>query len=259
MNIRKSYSEISTYKQCRKKYYFSYVENLRSTTKSEPLVMGSSYHKKLEQIIKDGDFEKTNDKTDVMASVWEKHIYPQLDIVESEKYFDTEITKDLNIVGYVDGVCRNGWQIEHKTTSTKIDEAYIHKLAWDDQIPIYMLANNSRDMWYTVIQKPSIRQKQNESYESYLTRCEEWYEDGTETKIALFAVHRTDADIAEKKKEVIDIACEIENCKLYYRNPSACSIYGCEFSSICLNYDPKFTIGFESKRGREEDGYTESE
>jgi hypothetical protein len=44
---------------------------------------------------------------------------------------------------------------------------------------------------------------------------------------------------------------EIDNRKLWYRNPSACKIFGCPFKSICLNYVPGVeTIEFEKRTRR---------
>lgn len=265
--ITVSHSMIRTFKECRRKYFFSYVEGLKPVETADVLKVGSSYHEKIESIIKTGGFDYTNDKTDAMALAWMRYIYPKLDLVEAEQRFEYELHIDnlppVRVVGYVDGICRDGLQVEHKTTTAAIDDEYIHSLAWDEQIPIYLLSTweagketNNCEMWYTVCRKPTIRQRQNETEEEYVQRCIEWYDEDTEQKISMFKVRRSVSELAERQREIAEIAQEIDSCKNFYPNPYACQILGCPYSSICLNYDPKFIIGFEKheREGERQNG-----
>lgn len=250
--IVKSFSEIATYKRCRRRYFLTYREQLQPIAKSEALETGSSYHEKIAEIIKTGSFEPSGDKTDAMAEAWMKYVLPIVRPVMAETRFEKQIADAVQVIGYVDATDADGVEIEHKTTSVPVDEKYIYRLQWDDQISMYMLQSGKREMWYTVIQKPSIRQKQNETMEQYVERCRAWYEDGTDTKVRAFKVHRTDADIEEYRQEVVKIAHEMEFCAEFYRNPAACQIMGCPYESICLNYDPRFVVGFEKREARKD-------
>ncbi len=78
----------------------------------------------------------------------------------------------------------------------------------------------------------------------------EWYD---ETKVRTFTVVRTAKELEDKEREVRDIAREIRNRRHWYRNPSHCSIVGCAFSSICLDYDPEMLMGFERKERMSEE------
>lgn len=250
-------SMVRAYKACRRKYMFSYVEHLKPVTTAEPLVTGGWYHDKVESIIKNGIFEMTNDKTDAMAFAFEKYILPQLGEVEkAEEEFKLQIADDVTIVGRIDAIGKGNKLIEHKTSSSSINEDYLYGLNWDEQVPFYMLAKGVNEVTYTVIQKPTIRQKQNETLEEYIQRCIDWYEDKTEQKIKVFKVVRNKKELEEKKKEYIRIAYEMKGCDFFYANPNHCSAWGrrCEFASICLNYDPKFLpVEFEKKQKKNEE------
>ena len=243
-----SHSQMRCYKECRKKYFFSYVERLKPVITPEVLLTGSTYHAKLAQIIKTGAFEETGDKTDIMAKAWQKYVLPKLGLSKDvERHFEIRLAEDVMLIGYVDAQTADGIDIEHKSSGYPIDDKYIHNLSWDDQIGTYMVASGAGAMYYTVCQKPSIRQKMNETEEEYFARCVDWYAVDTETKVNCFKVFRTKEDIEEHRLEIIELAHEMAACKDFYRNPSACMIMGCDYRNICLNYDPKFVIGFEKK------------
>jgi hypothetical protein len=250
-------SMVKIYKACRRKYYLAYVEKLVPIAKSEALEMGSSYHNKVESIIKNGMFEITNDKTDAMALAFEKYIAPSLGEIEKvEEEFTLQIADNVTIIGKIDAIGKGNKIIEHKTTGSSINEDYVYGLNWDEQAPMYMLARGTNEMTYAVIQKPTIRQKQNEILEEYLQRCVDWYEDKKEKKVKLFKVVRNKTEIEEKKQEFIRIAEEMQSCEFFYTNPSYCTAWGrrCEFAPICLNYDPKFLpIEFMKKAKRNEE------
>lgn len=243
-----SYSEVRLFKECRRKYWFRYIEGLQPLQVHEALATGSEFHDKIAQVLKTGAFTATGDKTDSMVTAWQRYIMPVIEFRDNpEKFIKVQIEAGVELIGYVDGEATDGLQVEHKTTGYAIDDKYIHRLAWDEQIPTYLIASGNTEMWYTVIQKPSIRQKQNESLEEYLSRCVSWYDDNTESKVKIFKVHRQKEDVEAHQKNLVTMAYEIAGCENYYANPSACSIMGCPYESICLNYDPKFTIGFEKK------------
>ena len=68
-------------------------------------------------------------------------------------------------------------------------------------------------------------------------------ETDTDSKIRLFDVERTDEEVEAFRKEleeIKDIISEAEVNKRFYRNTCHCNAWGrrCEYSSICLNYDP---------------------
>ena len=67
-----------------------------------------------------------------------------------------------------------------------------------------------------------------------------WYDEDTESKIRVFEVSRTDEEVEQYARELHEIAEEMQTTHNLYRNPCHCNHWGrrCEYSPICLNYDP---------------------
>lgn len=239
--MKVSQSQVKCYKSCKRLYELQYIEGLRYNKDIDALKTGSSYHSKIEQLYDKGYFDCTGDKTDAMALAYEKYIYPQFKVDCAEKWFEYALNEKHILIGRVDAVAKDGLLVEHKSTSGEVGEEYLYNLQWDEQVLSYMLANGVREMYYTVIRKPTIRQKKGETDEEYLQRCGEWYDEDTESKIRVFKVTRTDEEIEEYKQQLIATVDEMEQCHLYYRNTAHCTCWGrrCEYSQICLNYNPK--------------------
>ena len=153
----------------------------------------------------------------------------------------------------MDAVTQDGFPVEHKTTGNAGLEKYIDHLAYDDQIALYMLVTGKERAIYTVIQKPTIRLKKDETEEEYLERVSQWYDTEPERKILTLSVVRTKSELEEKRQELIYLAKEMRRRKLYYRNPTACAITSCPYASICLSYEPDIQLtGFYKKEKENE-------
>lgn len=238
-------SQIKAFKSCRRLYELQYIELLRPKVESEALTTGSSYHRLVEGILKGVECPSDGIPA-IMASQFKALILPCLPEIEKVEYqFNVKIGRGKSLIGKIDAICEDGTPVEHKTTSDTIDEKYIHRLNWDDQVTNYLLALSLErkeiinKVIYTVIKKPTIRLKQNETMEDYLKRCVEWYEDDTEHKVATFPVIRSKDDLVEKQAELVHMFKEMKSCKCFYRNPSHCSIMGCSYASVCLSYTPE--------------------
>ena len=268
MNL--SITKIKAFKSCRRMYQLRYVEGLKPVQKAEALEIGSNYHKLLEQI-NNGEIPDYCDysKEMAMAKAYYKYIYPRFKVVAAEKRLEYEIGDGNVLVGVVDGIADDGHIVEHKTCGTEITEQYEYNLLWDEQILAYMLMTGMRKVWYTVCRKPTIRQKQNESDEEFYNRMVAWYDDDTESKIRLLEIERTDAEVeafAEALKVMSFAMTQAEAGEDYvgfYRNTCHCNMYGrrCEYSSICLHYDPnqeyiEFTKG-DNDNGNQEGNVSE--
>jgi hypothetical protein len=233
---------------------------LKPKVEPEAFAIGSSYHKNVEEILK-GNQTQDADIPGVMAYQFKNRIMPLLPkVVAVEQEFNVVIGRGKRLVGKIDAICEDGTPIEHKTTSDTIDEKYIYRLNWDDQVPNYLLALSLQrktivnKVIYTVVKKPTIRLKQNETPEEYLERCKLWYEDDTEHKVATFPVTRSKDELAARQAEIIALSKEMKSCKNFYRNPSHCSIMGCPYASICLSYTPETgAIDFVKKERQHEE------
>lgn len=239
-----SVSRLKLFKSCRRAYYFKYMEGLLPVEKSNALQTGTSYHAKLESLYKNGNFERDFSKESAMATVYEKYIYPKFKVDRVEDFLRTEIGGHT-LIGICDGIASDGSIVEHKTTSQEITEAYEYNLLWDEQILAYMTLTGARKVYYTVIRKPTIRQKKNESEEEFFNRMVEWYDTDTDSKIRLLEITRTDEEVDAFKRDfvkILDIMQDADESSCY-RNTQHCNCWGrrCEYSSICLNYNPNQT------------------
>lgn len=238
-----SASKIKLFKSCRRAYEFRYVYDLRPIETAEALQTGSNYHALIEELYNDDEaylFTHADDysKEKAMATAYRKYIYPKFKVRSTEEWHQARIGKHA-LVGRVDGIAEDGLLVEHKTTSQEITEEYEYDLQWDEQILAYMYLTGSRSVYYTVIRKPTIRQKKNETDEEFYNRMVEWYDEDTDKKIRLLKISRTDEEIQQFAESFKMICGEMER-GVIYRNPSYCNHWGrkCEYASICLNYDP---------------------
>ena len=239
--MKLSATKISDFKACRRLYFFRYIEEILPVQESNALKDGKGYHSKIEELYNEGSFSLTGDKTDAMAKAYRKYIYPKLKIKSVEDWFTKQLNDNHTLIGRLDGVAEDGIVVEHKTTSSDIDENYIHRLNWNEQILCYMLANGITEMYYTVCKKPTLRQRKDETSEEFVQRCFDWYAVDTDKKIALIKISRTKQELAEFEKYLIKLADEMQACEsdMLYTNPTHCMAWGapCPYQSICLNYD----------------------
>lgn len=245
--MRLSISKIKTFKSCRRLYELKYVEDLHPVQKAEALEIGSNYHSLIEGLNNVGALPPAEDdwsKELAMAKAYEKYIYPRFKVKAAEQTYELDLGDGDTLIGIVDGIADDGHIVEHKTTGSEITEQYEYNLLWDEQIPAYMLLTGSRKVWYTVCRKPTIRQKQNESDEEFYQRMCEWYDTDTDSKIRLLEIYRTDEEVEQFKQELECMRYDMraaEAGKDFYKNTCHCNMYGrrCEYSSICLHYDPE--------------------
>lgn len=256
-------SMLRSYKSCPRKFELEYIEQLRPTETPIYFETGTNYHKAIECILTGTNYEAEDDVVAVMAGVFKEHLpwesWNILNGGKTEFEFDIKLSRFAKIAGKIDALTPSGIPIEHKTSSSKLDEKYIRNLEFDDQVSIYLYALSLMrsepvtECIYTVCQKPTIKHTAKETREEYLERCREWYEMDTESKIGAITVVRTEDELRETENEIKEIVKEIRNRKHWYRNPSNCNLVPCPYSSICKNYDAEVTSGFVKKeRGSEE-------
>lgn len=240
--MKLSISQIKQFKACRRAWELRYKEHLRPVQTAEALELGKSYHELLEGLEKgEGLEDGVYDKAHAMARAYEKYILPQFKVVAAEQELEKEIGGHT-LHGFVDGLSDDGHIVEHKTTSMDIAEGgeYEYNLLWDEQVLAYMSLSGLRKVHYTVIKKPTIRLKKDETDEEFYNRMVAWYDDDTENKIRVFTVERTDEEVAQWEQDFVAIAGEMER-GIIYKNTCHCVQYGrrCEYASVCLHYDPE--------------------
>ncbi len=240
--MKASISQIKTFKACRKAWEFKYLEHLVPVQPAESLATGKRYHELIEILEQGEQLPDEYTKEVAMATAYQKYILPQFHVVAAEKELEKPLGDHI-LHGFVDGLSDDGFIVEHKTTSADISEGgeYEYNLLWDEQVLAYMSLTGLRKVHYTVIRKPTIRLKKDESEKEFFQRMVEWYDTDTEQKIRVFTVERTDDEVAQFEDDFMMICDEMTHSGNHYRNTCNCNAWGrrCEYSSICLHYDPE--------------------
>lgn len=249
--MRVSVSRVKLFKACRRAYELKYIENLVPIKKADALVIGSDYHQKLEDLYNKGEFDDTQDKATAMAIAYQKYIYPLFQVQEAEKDFTYDLGDGDELVGRIDAIAKDGSIVEHKTTGATNLEEYEYTLMWDEQLLAYMLVTGVRKVYYTIVRKPNIRLKQNETEEEFYQRMVEWYDVDTEQKIKMVELTRTDDEVQEYLEGLKGMLDEMKAGKIY-RNTCNCDRMGsrCEYSQICL--EKKLAESYVDYERREE-------
>lgn len=250
--MRVSISRLKTFKSCRREYQLRYKENLVPVQTADALQTGANYHKLIENYYA-GEFAEEPTKECAMAKAYIKYIAPKFEMGKTEEWVKFAYPNGNEIIGRVDGIAKDGCVVEHKTTSATNFEEYEYNLAWDEQILAYMLCTGARKIYYTVIKKPTIRLKKDETEEEFYQRMCEWYDDDTDNKVRFIEITRTDAEVEQFKADLEMVMLEVDHCEAvgaYYKNTNYCNHWGrmCEYAPICLKYDPNETyVDFEKR------------
>ncbi len=205
-----TYSALSTFRNCPRKYKNRYLDNLRPRERAEALSFGSVIHTAIELWYRSSDAESR--LRDVLAYIddafenrvvdsnqmiqWhlakamfrgyaKRYATEEFEIVEVEKEFVGEIrnpdtgrqSQTFRIAGKVDGIvrCHDGlYLLEHKTAST-VDASYLDKLWTDTQIALYCyylreLGYPIVGVIYNVLLKSRLKQGKGETQEEYEVR-----------------------------------------------------------------------------------------
>ena len=181
-----TYSALSTYRKCPKKFHLRYEKNLIPVYTDEKLFFGGVVHKALEawhgiqggftEIRRDLVFSKIDEAcqgwehdrdkrrtrllvTEMMIGYMEKYRNDDFTVIALEHEFNGEIinprtgagSKTFVIKGKADGVVKTSrglWLLEHKSTSRLMDDP-VDKLWEDTQVGIYVAY--LRDLGYDIV------------------------------------------------------------------------------------------------------------
>ena len=281
MSIRYlSASRIKTFKSCRKKYHFKYIEGLEPIVKAKPLALGMAVHHGLalfdegegmeaidagiRELYKDWPEEEIGILPDHALAIvkgYTSNTSKDWITIDIESRFEVQCGYGRRLVGYFDGIInRNGYQyILERKTASRVDEKYFNNLLWDEQASIYAFAArelglNVSGILYDIIQKASIRQKKGETEEQFIKRLGEWYNDPS--RYVRHLVTRNNEQLETLASDLRDVALDLtvaEREERWYRNPSACQIYGCPYRSICLEDTPEARTEFKIREESNED------
>lgn len=157
---------------------------------------------------------------------------------------------------------RNGqWWLREFKTASQVGQNYLDRLKLDTQITSYVealehdLGINIVGIIYTILKKPSIRQKKDETVEQFCERLKEDYLARPDFYFYQEELFRTKDDLLEFKFEKWEIAKDIieaRKANRFYRNTSMCSLYGeCEYMALCTRGNA--AMGFYTQKDPHEE------
>lgn len=242
-----NYSLIKSYKTCKRRYYFEHILKIKPIKKADALMVGESFHKKVDAIVSNNPIDDDgNILTDIMSNEIDSKYGDWLrqEVDKTEMRFEN---KDFNIMGIVDGIFKDGHILEYKTMGSAPDEKYMMRVqSFDEQSKIYCIGLETDTVEQIAIRKPTIRLRQSETEAEYFERCGKWY-DETEDAIRKFKFTYERDELEQFKSELSRIIEEIEasnecaskgDLEHFYRNPYACSGYfKCPFEVPCPMYN----------------------
>ena len=271
-----TYSMVRTYQTCPRKCYWAYIEQLESVKKSDALDVGSMFHAMIEtpgvitmvepsELIPDA-MQENYAKALSMAEAYHRELGLSMSTrytnVGSEQTFMIPLrtsnggqSKTYTLTGKIDGIVRDiqtgeYWLVEHKTTS-KVDGAYLDKLALDLQIMIYMMAarqvladKQPVGVIYNIVQKPTVKRlgintkrTEPETLADYSARMDAQYIEHPDW-VSQHQIHFSNRDLEDVAVELGMWADHLTLCRksgLWPRQTGAChSNFGtCQFWPLC--------------------------
>jgi len=254
-----TYSSIRRFQTCEKKYFWRFIEELVPIGEFvEALYFGSAIHEAL------AHYYLHHEMPDIpiipelkplfqaaTQSYAEYYRHDKLDIQAVEETFEVPIinpetgksSRTFTLRGRID-LRLPQTLVEHKSTA-KVTESYLSQLWSDFQIQLYtsalrQLGHPIKEVLYNVIEKPMIRQKQNETSEQFFERLMEKYSDGK-----LFhreVLYFSEPDLEQVQADVWQICQRIlfsRRHNAWLQNRAACFHWGraCSYLPLCRSGD----------------------
>ena len=272
--MRFSHSRINCFKQCPKMFEYKYIKHLFPIDgDSTSLILGKAFQRGIElgdvnELEKELDNNENfldegaeTNKVIVLAMVeafFNKFPHHNEGNVKHEVEIKTTFD-DNEFIMYADAIVDepDGLILREYKTASRIDDIYINKLEFNDQISRYCLAiekelgKKVKKIEYYVAKKPLLRQKNGETLEQFRERLVEKITEDEES-IQYFELNRTKEQLEEEKEDLIYDMNMINNTKRYTKNLSACSCYGkCPYLNLCMK-EKDAELLYEVKEGSDE-------
>ena len=274
--LKVSYSELTEFAQCRRRWELRYREGWLPPEDPEPLVLGRAVHAGLAAKAKgeDPEIAAVEAITDAVISPerrrWiaakalpliEATPIPEGEILGVERRFSLRWDIEgvwMNFVGVFDLVLKRDDHIlilDWKTVSRVPNCDRMREL--DDQLAVYQAA--AMDLWpgekfqtAWVALSTSLRPRKGESPVQFRRRWGEELKRHKEKYIAQFPVVLTKDRVRRALERVAVLVREIEEGRIY-RNPGACLAWPCPYELICDDSSRAEALGFR-KLERRQDG-----
>ena len=261
-----TYSLIQTFKDCRRKAKYRYIDELSPRVTPKALALGQLVHLGLQEYYKQGyytpvpaanslDSYDTAMAREMILGYIKLYSSNGYEIIHIEKPFEGEIPKSNRALfsGKIDLIVRKEdggyWIEEHKTTSY-LGAAYLERLWLDSQIIGYAYAGRNylgleiKGVIYDIIRK-GIRPKKTETQEAWSERCKAFYS----SPEAYFRqeILFTESDYKNFEEELYQASesyIEAKEKNHFYKNTSQCFHWGrpCPYLPICKSWESPIVI-----------------
>lgn len=190
--VKYTTSMVKCFKQCRKKYFLEYVEELKPIQTPAALHLGTLYHRGLELLLQGMDIpdiglsleaDQRNHCLDMavdydpipagiafemVKAFYLESGYQNWKINKVEEKFEVSTGYGKRLVGKIDAIMVHEGKkllVEHKTTSRWASDGaeYLHGLLWDEQSTNYLYAYRelygepAAGIMYVIVEKPTIK------------------------------------------------------------------------------------------------------
>lgn len=282
-----SHSAATTFGNCRRKFYYQYIEGLELKFLNTRFLLGGiigvgishiygkrkdfvevtlrEFKQKLKQARKQyvisAEQEQELAYMEVIIEAMligyaEKHkkFIAETEWMGSEVKLDYVTPKGTHIYGKMDNRLKyQGKMYVHELKTSKyINNDYVQNIKNDPQTALYMPLYNMthtdkiHGIVYDVIMKPSIRQKQNESKESFIDRLLAYYMANDEKKFYMEIITRPLIsptkifNVYDNLSQGLKMATEKEH---FYENFDYCHVWNkCEFYDLCFKGENSATL-----------------
>lgn len=253
-----SHSKINCFKMCPKKFYYRYIKKLYPLEEDvSNLNIGKAFHKgielndlsKLSKWMDEQDYfmsEQGETQKVLVSAMVEAFLkkYPQDDTIKHEVHLTGKIcpaSKEDDFQLYADALRETdkGYYLREYKTASIVNDTYIKKLQFNDQITRYCLVCNKildkpiLGIEYFIMKKPLIRQKKDESLQQFRDRLvEKCMEDES---LQMISLTRTDEQLKQEESDLIYDISLIEKTDTFTKNLSSCECFGraCEYIDLC--------------------------
>jgi len=270
-----SHSRINTFKRCPKLYEYQYIQHLQSLEDSAPLNIGKALHYGIEHSSSEKALEYMNQQDYFLTEKGETEIVLVLGMVDAYllkfgtaekiqhevefnlKLFENSEENDFH--GFIDGVIEedDGYYLLEIKTASQVDNGYIKKLEFNDQISRYWYALEQTldkpllGVKYRIIKKPAIRQKIGESVSEFRQRLIERLQQ--DDSMFEFILKRTPEQIIDCIEDTKQDITTIKQSRRFPKSLGACSQYGtCPFIELCCGTEDAIYL-FKKKEGFEDE------
>lgn len=269
-----SHSKINCFKQCPKMFEYKYVMGLTPIEENNAFAIGKGFHKcielnsvdkALEWMDENDSFMSEQSETDkvIAAAMGEAFLkkYPNHNEgnIEHEAYRIYDLPNGETVQLYLDALVNtpDGYIIREYKTSSRVDDTYLAKLDFNDQISRYwsimekILDKPILYVEYYIAKKPLLRQKKDESIIQYRNRLVERLLE--EDNIIYKKIDRTKEQLDEAYEDFIYDIDTIKNTTRYTKNLSACSTFGtCPYIQLCMG-NKEALVSFKKREESEND------